>query len=279
MKRAGRILNALIDDVSNGKTYSTKRDLKALLSVLRVARNNSIKFIVPYPDEIRTDQPLLADDLRPPYPATLMEFEFNTPDLPGISGMLLAMDAGNRVRLFVASRSEVGDDQMWYITPALVYAEYSDVSAIDDAPIWHSEPLFNDRVNQLIEAKDRNIEEAAKVTLRGAMKFIRVYTSVCQTLKHRHVETLDIEPDAKENRIRRIKGNAPLFTYKTLVIGEPKPQIKTGKGGTHASPRSHLRRGHYRTSKNGNRYWVSAAFVNGAPGFVHKDYELKIGAQ
>ena len=29
----------------------------------------------------------------------------------------------------------------------------------------------------------------------------------------------------------------------------------------------------------GNRYWVSAAFVNGAPGFVHKDYELRIGAQ
>jgi hypothetical protein len=276
MKRAGRILNALIDDVNNGKTQSTKRDLKALHSMLRIARNNAVKFIVPYPDEIRTDQPLLANDLRPPYLATLMEFDFNTPDM---SGMLLAMDTGDRVRLFVASRSEVGDDQMWYIPPALVFAEYSDVSAIGDEPIWHSQPLFNDRVNGLIEAKGHDIEEAAKFTLLGAMKFIRVYTSVCQTLKHRHVETLDIEPDAKENRVRRIKGKAPLFTYKTLVIGEPKPQIKTGKGGTHASPRSHLRRGHYRTSKNGNRYWVSAAFVNGAPGFVHKDYELRVGAQ
>lgn len=30
----------------------------------------------------------------------------------------------------------------------------------------------------------------------------------------------------------------------------------------------------------GDRYWVSAAFVNGStPGFVHKDYELKLGAQ
>jgi hypothetical protein len=276
MKRAGRILNALIDDVNSGKTQSTKRDLKALHSMLRIARNNAVKFIVPYPDEIRTDQPLLANDLRPPYLATLMEFDFNTPD---VSGMLLAMDTGDRVLLFVASRSEVGDDQMWYMPPALVFAEYSDASAIGDEPIWHSQPLFNDRVDRLIEAKGHDIEEAAKFTLLGAMKFICVYTSVCQTLKHRHVETVDIEPDAKENRVRRIKGKAPLFTYKTLVIGEPKPQTKTRKGGTHASPRSHLRRGHYRTGKNGNRYWVSAAFVNGAPGFVHKDYELRIGAQ
>jgi hypothetical protein len=107
--------------------------------------------------------------------------------------------------------------------------------------------------------------------------FIRFYASVCQILANNHVTTEDIEPDARESRIRRIKGKGPLYTYKTLVIGAPKKRQGVG-GGTHASPRSHLRRGFYRTSRKGVRHWVNATMVMGeTPGFVHKDYQVQQG--
>ena len=84
-----------------------------------------------------------------------------------------------------------------------------------------------------------------------------------------------IEPDEAKNRMRRARGKAPLFTYKVLTIGKKKRKSQH-QGGTHASPRSHLRRGYYRTSKHGVRHWVQPCMVKGeTPGFVHKDYKVE----
>ena len=47
------------------------------------------------------------------------------------------------------------------------------------------------------------------------------------------------------------------------------------RGGTHASPRWHIRRGHWRTLVNGRRVFVREAQVGGmARGGVVKDYEV-----
>jgi hypothetical protein len=128
-----------------------------------------------------------------------------------------------------------------------------------------------------------------KIILKEAMKeqdlsmdsykpAIRFYAAVCQILANHNVETSDVEPDAKAARSRRIRGKAPLFTYKTLIIGAPKKRQVVRGGGTHASPRSHLRRGFYRTSPKGVRHWVQACMVKGeTPGFVHKDYQVEGG--
>ncbi len=108
--------------------------------------------------------------------------------------------------------------------------------------------------------------------------YVYFYTAVCQILTNHNVTTEDIEPDAKAARSRRIRGKAPLYTYKTLTIGAPKARQVVRGGGTHASPRSHLRRGFYRTSPKGVRHWVNATMVMGeTPGFVHKDYQVEGG--
>lgn len=51
------------------------------------------------------------------------------------------------------------------------------------------------------------------------------------------------------------------------------------KGGTHASPRWHKRRGYWRTmKKSGKVVWVQACEVGSkSNGMVYKDYEVKIG--
>ena len=103
---------------------------------------------------------------------------------------------------------------------------------------------------------------------------VNAYIDFCYVLHHNEVVIDEIEPDGTKNRLRRARGKAPLFTYKVLTIGKPKRKSRH-LGGTHASPRSHLRRGYYRTSRNGVRHWVQPCMIKGeTDGFVHKDYQV-----
>lgn len=77
------------------------------------------------------------------------------------------------------------------------------------------------------------------------------------------------------NKKRIAKGKAPIYEWHTVVIEPPKPKVEP-KGGTHASPRLHDRRGHYRKLRNGKLAWVKACKVgNAAKGTVFKDYTWK----
>ena len=78
------------------------------------------------------------------------------------------------------------------------------------------------------------------------------------------------------NSKRRAKGKPPaLFDWRTVVIAPP-PEPGPPKGGTHASPRLHDRRGHWRTTASGKRVWVRDCKVGDASkGVVFKDYKIK----
>lgn len=78
------------------------------------------------------------------------------------------------------------------------------------------------------------------------------------------------------NSKRKAKGKPPaLFDWRTVVITPP-PEPGPPKGGTHASPRLHDRRGHWRTHPSGKQVWVKACKVgDAAKGVSFKDYEVK----
>jgi hypothetical protein len=79
-------------------------------------------------------------------------------------------------------------------------------------------------------------------------------------------------PDTKLQKARARRGKAPLFSYWTLEL-EGRSERSEDKGGTHASPRVHLVRGHPREYAAGKWTWVQAhARGNKANGMVHKDY-------
>lgn len=69
------------------------------------------------------------------------------------------------------------------------------------------------------------------------------------------------------------------YEIRRVVIGDA-PKIIKGeyKGGTHASPRWHERRGYWRTmKKTGKVVWVRACEVGQkSDGMVYKDYEVKL---
>ena len=80
------------------------------------------------------------------------------------------------------------------------------------------------------------------------------------------------------NQKRKAKGKPALtFDWHTVVI-EPPKEKNDSQGGTHASPRRHQVRGHWRTYKSGKRGWVNECWKGDASkGVVFKDY--KIGGQ
>ena len=78
------------------------------------------------------------------------------------------------------------------------------------------------------------------------------------------------------NKKRMAKGKPALtFDWHTVEIG-PKAEKSEAQGGTHASPRLHDRRGHWRFIKKTHRQvWVKSCKVGDASkGVVFKDYEV-----
>lgn len=83
-----------------------------------------------------------------------------------------------------------------------------------------------------------------------------------------------VRVSAALNAKRLKKGRLPFYDFHVLDIS---PRAKADRyfgGGTHASPRMHFRRGHWRRF-NGHKTWISACLV-GDPdlGFLNKHYAL-----
>jgi hypothetical protein len=85
-------------------------------------------------------------------------------------------------------------------------------------------------------------------------------------------------PSIKEtftNRRKIEQGKLPTYDWKTIWIEPAKPRSE-GKGGTHASPRLHDRRGHLRRLANGKNVWVKSCKVGDASkGAIFHDYAIK----
>lgn len=86
------------------------------------------------------------------------------------------------------------------------------------------------------------------------------------------------KPDERIQKKRAKKGKPPLFSYWTLELSLPSERTEgPHHGGTHASPRLHLRRGHARQYAPGKYTWVQPCTVgNKKLGMVHKDYAVTI---
>lgn len=77
------------------------------------------------------------------------------------------------------------------------------------------------------------------------------------------------------NYIKLSNKERALHVEYTVDLSKPLYVSGESKGGTHASPREHHRRGHYRTSKSGKRYFVNATVVNKGCGYTSdQSYKL-----
>lgn len=104
---------------------------------------------------------------------------------------------------------------------------------------------------------------------------IEVLMQFLCALECKNVRISDAPPPPRLQSKRARSGHLPLISYKVLTLdaesggGNGRPG-----GGTHLSPRAHLRRGHIRRLPSGN-IWVNATVVKGGSnGIVLKDYRM-----
>jgi hypothetical protein len=76
------------------------------------------------------------------------------------------------------------------------------------------------------------------------------------------------------NRRKIAQGKFPIYEWRTIVVEPIKPR-SASKGGTHASPRLHDRRGHLRKLSSGKTVWIRNCKV-GHPnkGVIFHDYKI-----
>ena len=82
------------------------------------------------------------------------------------------------------------------------------------------------------------------------------------------------EIEVNQKKLR--KGKTPLIEFRLISItGKEQPKTASTTHDTHASPRQHWRRGHWRSYKSGKRAWVEPMLVGDeANGKIIKDYAV-----
>lgn len=78
------------------------------------------------------------------------------------------------------------------------------------------------------------------------------------------------------NKKRINKGKKPLIEFRLITVDGKKPSLPSMPHGTHASPRLHWRRGHWRTmKKSGKKVWIDSMLVGDEEnGKIIKDYAV-----
>lgn len=105
---------------------------------------------------------------------------------------------------------------------------------------------------------------------------LQMLIQACAVINCANVDTATIEPAEALNKKRLASGKQPFFSYKVLQLtGEGMAGAASAAGGTHASPRMHLRRGHLRRLER-KTIWVRPTMVSASTeaGFVMKDYAV-----
>lgn len=108
---------------------------------------------------------------------------------------------------------------------------------------------------------------------------VQTVVQACSVINCANVMTAEIAASAGLNKKRHMKGKQPFFTYKVLQLSDERREGgKGGVGGSHASPRMHLRRGHLRRLES-KVIWVRPSMVNAGSnvGVVLKDYAVSNG--
>lgn len=132
------------------------------------------------------------------------------------------------------------------------------VYALDDGMIRYGPVDEGD----IIEEKD------AQMVLGVVGNWYRLLSQRCPSYKPTMRDTFT-------NRRKAARGKAPTYDWTTVYIEPSKPRSES-KGGTHASPRQHDRRGHLRRLRSGKNVWVKPCKVGDpSKGVVWHDYAIR----
>lgn len=188
--------------------------------------------------------------LRPPYPVTVLEYMFPDDDVRS-RGLLVCV--------------ERNDAEGFYVIPAekMRGGEWVTGHPVSGCRTAHGELDFDtDAVGEIRE----------RVLTRWALA-----ATFFNLLKCVNVEVVDHPAPAALNKKRVAAGKLPIYSFRSLVLKIPNTRkAAVDQGGTHASPRVHLRRGHIRQLGDGRAIWVQSCVVGTKQGMIQKEYRLQV---
>ncbi len=112
---------------------------------------------------------------------------------------------------------------------------------------------------------------------KGLQNLVMLLWAYLSAMNCVNVSKVETKADEKIQKARLRRGKRPLFSFWTLSIDLDRGSSKNeSRGGSHASPRLHLRRGHARQFSPGRWTWVNACAVGSKDaGLIHKEYSTK----
>ena len=247
----------------------------------------AVKFTLPDGGVLIEDYDLKAIShmaVRLPYPVIVLEY--NEPEHDGEGGELstkriLIAEEWKETRDLTGAPDDVitSGIRIWpvsWLDGRKLWMGYNPVMLLDDkvednviiTPVKDASPMVGVKcIPQMImsempfHASDYMNEVLALYTFLNAL--------ACKNVKI--IKTNEAKPRGKEKDALGFDA----YHILTLVVDRA-PGDSTPKGGTHRSPREHLRRGHIRKLNSGGAIWVNSCLVNGGVGGkITKGYRLQ----
>jgi hypothetical protein len=254
----------------------------------------AVKFVLPENGRIfDTKFKALPSSLKLPFPSVLIEYRCTAEGgvaeelfggiatAPAPKRIVYAeqMDNGILVASAIAYKRDDGD--LWQVMP--YYAEILSDQNISGNEVINSPPegLDHEKISG-VYTRYSDMGGMAKKMFADTWEdhaYTDMFDEVCAVLSL--IEALSCKnvgiekmPTRKANK-SALKRGAMLFDEYHLLTVSSSTVSGVDRGGSHRSPREHLRRGHIRRLESGN-IWVNSTVVNaGNHGKIHKAYALE----
>ena len=217
-------------------------------------------FLLPEGGVLLVDAELRAlssdDELRLPYPITVLEF-LAIGESKNRRIMLVCTEAKDLSHITIITWSFDGANWDW-LTPAYLNMR----GALES--LGQKERGVNIKEWSSFMGKDCTYG-ASKSSIRVVLQFLNAMA--CSNVQSEIIA-------GREKTSKHCKDALPFDDYRILTVGGAHaPSSGNGIGGSHRSPREHLRRGHIVRPDGRRPFWRNATVVNaGIGGKVHKDY-------
>lgn len=250
--RAHKVIEAIRYSGEASKHYPGQTDKKNMDYMRGVARrvDSAIKF--DFCDLM--DYPYNLESIKLPYPEIYVQLPDVLKDYRNPSALMKEVDGGIDAEIFlddfhadIMASVIMDDDKTLEVRYECISSRYVHLEE------WETQEMYGE----------------------GVGSALHMALSAMLIMNCSNVDTEE-HPEPKHlNRKRAKKGRPPIYSYHTLKI-RPSKVHGDYHGGTHRSPRLHLRRGHIRNCASGITTWVSPCMVGNADkGVVEKDYRYQ----
>ena len=289
-----KAIRSVAENFEKNQKYFTEDYVVKSMQLLHGAQK-SVKFVMPTDGKIfDTNLSGLTSEHRLPFDRVLIEYECLAPG--GMSSQAFGEEKTKAARKrivyaeqhektiivvsIVAFQTSFGEDH-WTVQPYI--SEIIPSELVKDVLVEDATPYMGTKRIEQFRVAEYDLGGQAEKTFGSRWSEHAYYDMIdevncvlnmMEALSCRNVSTEQLP--VKNNKLaQRKKGALPYDLYHVLVVNSRTNQKSPDQGGSHRSPREHLRRGHIRRLQSGN-IWVNSTIVNhGHHGKVHKAYALE----